>query len=377
MRRAAATRGAAATAGARRWFAKQRQAQTAPGDRVGFPFRRPLRQKMQPELERRLRAAGREKAPPGMEVLVSAGLRRVCVHEWEAYEKRSAAKLASLLRRWEGEVITIEGNLGSFSARDGATLDEIYACYRQINKTTPYVGLIDGLVTLGGFGLAGTRRVCSDAAALAPPLDPDALDEVPRFIDGGMGYALSRAGPFGRCAALSGVPVAGKALELSGLATSVVTRHSFQAVKQELESLAEAGDRDYLPHTILSLLEMRTVASSYWLDDSQREFEDLARLCFEPSDLDQIKTLLGAATHPLAEQASHTLHAFPAHALLFSTFLRKCAALSHAECLDLERVLNRNLLANPLRPAQQLTESDLNAYFMPPAPTPEQVQLGF
>lgn len=353
-----------------------------PGDRLGFPFRRGRRQNMRSELERRLQK-GEEVitrlAPHGMSLEVLPGMRWIHVNEWSAFERRAHGRLSELLRRWEAHdeisCIAIDGKLGSFAAKDSVSIDEMYELYALVRKLKrPLVGMVDGLVTLGGWGLVGTRAVVSCEATMPPLLASDVLDELPRFIDGGVGFALSRS-RYGRCAALSGLPVSGNSFKLAGLATHVLSNVGLDLFRHELADLAQNADDDYFVHNIDSLLEMRAFASMPWVDADKRanQFKELADLCFEPADLDAIKSLLDAAQHPLADHASHAIHEFPAHAALLASFLDKCAKLpNYRSCLDLEKIVAKNLTARPIT-----QDAEVETYFVDSSSSIEQGKLGF
>lgn len=353
-----------------------------PGDRLGFPFRRGRRQKMRFELERRLRK-GEEVisrlAPNGMTLEVAPGLRWIHVNEWSAFESGAPKRLSQLLRLWEAhdEIsgIAIDGKLGSFAAKDAVTIDELYELYALVRKLKrPLVGVAEGLVTLGGWGLVGRRAIASSDTTMPPLLARDVLDELPRFVDGGVGFALSRS-RYGRCAALSGLPVTGNSLKLAGLATHVLSHVGLDLFRQELADLAENADQDMFVHNIDSVLEMRVIASMPWVDADKRasQFKELADLCFEPSSLDAIKSHLDGAQHPLADHANNVIHQFPAHAALLAAFLDKCANLpNYGSCLELEKIVAKNLVARPLEDV-----ADIDTYFVEPSSSLQQDKLGF
>lgn len=327
---------------------------------------------MMAEMDRRLGQQRAFAAPPGMALERSPGLAQLRIETWEAYHNSPAA-LESLLKRMDDHhnisVVSVQGKLGAFEAKDSKSLEAVYELYATIRgMKTPWVAFLDELAAPGLCGFWGKRAVASSQAVVPPMLDKTVRQEVPRLVDGGVGFALSRAGAYGRCAALAGLPLRGRCLHGLGLVGAVLSPVAFRDVRDEVTHLAEAGDSKFLPKTIDSLLEMRRVVSETWVEDD-RELRDLAALCFEPKSVPGILRLLGAADHPLAGHARDTILQFPDYARLLLAFLDKCADLSFPACRRLEAALNSNLDAHPL---ETKPLENVEAYFrLAPKQAPE------
>lgn len=325
--------------------------------------------------------------PDGISLsMENIGARHLTFKEWEVYDHPNTLRdLSKVTKTWErhaGVLATVvDGKMGTFDASDSQSLDEVYNLYKLFrNSKTPIMGMLDNVTTQGGLALLGKRSTATIDAVLTPILNPNTLEDLPRFIDGGVGFLLSRTGKYGRCAALSGSPVRGYALKLSGLVKTVLTEKSFGYLYDEIFHLAKMGDGELITEHLDSVLEMMALPAEMYVQDDEHDFKELAELCFEPQQLDKIYESLQAALphNPLAETALHTLNQLPNHAKLVSALLQKCAKLSYRECLDLELVVNKNLLKKPIPPSSEnFTSTDIDAYFEPPQASAEQQKLGF
>lgn len=261
--------------------------------------------------------------------------------------KFGARELRSLIRRWETHdgvaLIALEGDYGSFHGDHKGSLDQVYHLYRKIvHAKTPVVAIVDGLVTSGGLGLLGKRAVSSPDTVLAPPLHKDCLAELPRFIDGVMGFKLAKAGAYGRAVALSGIPVNARSLARCRFVSHVVSKDAMPDLLTDMQALA--ADPDIFQDNLSYYLDLKQAASGvqYYADD---DIDTLASLCFEPTDLPDIVRLLEHADHPLAQQALDTINAAPVHAAILTTYLNRCRDIRHHDdCANFERQLNLNLL---------------------------------
>ncbi|KAJ8605998.1 hypothetical protein CTAYLR_010120 [Chrysophaeum taylorii] len=341
--------------------------------RVSTVARKPRRMSMV-EYERRLAKVGAstERTPPFVEVTQKPGLRRLSIVDFDAYA-HSSRNISRLLGRWDAHnqvsLVVIDGSLGSFAAKDTKELEAAYALYARVRAMkTPCVTMVDGLATAGGLGLVGKRSVASTDAWIPPFLDEDTFSEVPRLVDGGVGYRLSRASPkHARAALLGGRAVHGGALKLSGLVDHVVSAHAFKSLYYELDALAEDADPERLGDNIDSLLAIRSHVSSAWVEDED-DFDAFATLCFEPNDLPTIIKLLEASSdHPRANDALAAIRRYPGHAQLLATFVDRCALLSssYEDCLKLEKILATNILLSSSSGDDHLhLHDDLESYFV-------------
>ena len=137
----------------------------------------------------------------------------------------------------------------------------------------------------------------------------------------------------------------GSALKACGLASHVVSGHCLDDLAAEVAHAAEVSDDAVAARgAIEALLDARELASEAFLDDRcEAEADDflaLARVCFEPSTLPEIRALLedaAGANNPLARAAAANIDANEQTAATLLDLLDKSAGLGWSRALALEK----------------------------------------
>ena len=240
------------------------------------------------------------------------------------------------------------------------------------DKTVTVSAMTETILTGGGLGLLGRFVVVTNDVTFLSPMDPEQREDLPRFVDGGVGYRLSRTGPYGRCAALSGIDIKGPDLALAGLATHVVTHHTIDTLLEELEACVASEPPDLLELLHQSLDNSSSLCSllleNEIFDDDRGVFQAFAEKYFTPKNFDDVLGLLSAGANDgdeIAELALHNIRTNETDARILARLLNDCEPLDFHSALALERTVAHNILqaTSGLKEGETKT-TDLSAYFL-------------
>ncbi|KAJ1457850.1 hypothetical protein M885DRAFT_514344 [Pelagophyceae sp. CCMP2097] len=294
-------------------------------------------------------------------------VRKISLNEESFGMGRMAVYLGKQLSLYRGNdivhLIYLEGDFGSFPARSPSYLDCNHAVYAEVAEAKNLLSFPQGIMTTGGVGLCSRWfTVATAATVFVPPLAPLVLEEAPLYLDGGVSFKLSRAGKYGRCAALSGLAVHGPSLHQAGLANYVLSVITFETIMDELVNLAAVWtDFDARKQTVERVrnhLDMRHEVSYELVPQNEKEhvpFARLAEACFQSTDLDDIKASLLNSHDPSAAMALLHIDSAGIDAYVFAEALKRARTMSYHDCLEMERCV-QSWLIKPVedRPATYL-----------------------
>jgi hypothetical protein len=282
-------------------------------------------------------------AAPAVDATERVGSHGVYLRHSTFEDEGACEALTQLLRRWSAhslvKAVVVEGVQGAFTKASPGDRATLYRAAAACDA--PIVQLVDGLLLPGGLGLGGRGfRVCGDGAVFVPPLGEAAL-AAGVTSDGGMAFACSRHGNYGRAALVSGLPVRGTALKACGLATHVVTDHALDRLAEELADVADqASDAAAARVAIEQHLEDREVASLALLDEESEAqaaaFVALADAAFGAGDVDAILGRLAQLDGDDAAEAAAQLSAHRERAGTLLGLAEKSAGLGFEGALRLE-----------------------------------------